>query len=469
MLQRTFACAARICTAVIPLAVPAAHVAAADAAPPPGRVLFDVDFTQGLGQLPPGAKVLGGEWRHGWRVTDNGQRLVLDPGRPVKNGRLEVTLTRYEVTNDAVAYLQPALNWRAVPVSIHELETLAKPTGVRADSFRIQVGNHEQPGNIQGVIRAGAQEEGGARWMQNFGRWSDWICDDRTPQTLALEWRNGIATVHDVTGKAWTAPKPAPLDALRYVALGGDNETIGSALGVRFLRARLIDLDLPPQFAAPPLRRRVVFDVDLTQGAAALPAAAAVLGGQWDEGWRVTGNQQRIVLDAGYPIRNGCLELKMTRKRTVQTAQKMNAFGLYEHAAIDQAGVHGDIFYVRIGMTEISQGVQGNVKAFGRVDTKPGDNLAHAGMHWEERFGKFADWVLDDKTPVTMKLEWKNGNAFLTEIKGRVLTCPNGCAGSIDALRYAVLGGDRYDGGGSLVGLRFLAAKLTDYDAPEVK
>ena len=429
---------------------PIAAVAASQAS----GVVFDVDFTQGLSRLPPGTKVLGGLWQEGWRVTDNGQRIVLDAGRSIRNGRLEVTMTRHDISSGAVAFLQPALHWRTMPVGLYELETLGKAVAAKGDSFRIQVGNHEQPRNIQGVVRARVKENGDWRWLQEYGKWTDWVCDDRAPMTVKLEWQDGAAILHDITGKTWPSPTTTELDNLRYVALGGDNETVGSSLGVRFLRARLIDYDQVGR-SEPPSRCRTVFDVDLKNGEDALPTASAVLGGQWDDGWRVTGNGQRIVLDAGYLIGNGRLEVTMTRKRAVQTAKKINVFGMYEHPAIDQSDLHGDIFYLRIGITEISQGRQGNVKAIGH------------GMAWEERFGKLADWVMDDKTPVTMKMEWKDGNALLTEITGRVLSCPDGCGRQMNALRYVVLGGDRYDGGGSLVGLRFLSVKLTDLDVPE--
>lgn len=54
----------------------------------------------------------------------------------------------------------------------------------------------------------------------------------------------------------------------------------------------------------------VVFDTDLTKGSAAFKGV--VRGGKWDRGWRVTGNDQRLVWDAGYPIRNGYFEFWLT-------------------------------------------------------------------------------------------------------------------------------------------------------------
>jgi hypothetical protein len=143
----------------------------------------------------------------------------------------------------------------------------------------------------------------------------------------------------------------------------------------------------------------------------------------------------------------------------------MNIVGIYEDPHIDQADDHGDIFYLRLGMSELASH-QGNVKAF--IREGPQDRGKEDGMMvWEQRFGKGEDWILDDKTPRTMKFRWQEGVGYLTEFGGTELACPSNCDNKLDRLRYVVLGGDRYDNGASLVGLRFLSAKLIDLDVPE--
>jgi hypothetical protein len=426
-----------------------------------GAVVFDVDFTKGLADMPAQGRVNGGEWRDGWRVTGRGQSIVLDAGYPIKNGVFELTVARADLSAGPVAFALPAWDRSAKVFGLYENAELAYAGAGPGDLFQWQVGSGERQREIQGVLRANTREQAKAwRWMQEYGKWSDWTNDDHTPLTVKFEWRDGKGVFTDFKGASWPCPKDchAQMDSLRYVALGTDQSAQGS-LGMRYLRARLTDLDKPEATQATRLRRQVVFDLDLTQGEDALPPQAVVLGGQWDNGWRVMANGQRLVLDPGYWIRNGSLEVTLTRKRGLIKGDKINVIGIYEDAAIDQADLHGDQFYLRLGMTEIGQAVQGNIKAF--IRERVGE---HYGMVWEERFGKADDWVLDDTTPKTVKFEWRNGAGTYTDVNGKTLACPDGCYGKLDRLRYVVLGGDRYDGGTVLTGTRFLRVKLTDFD-----
>jgi len=430
-----------------------------------GALILHADLTQGPGGLPPLAKVVGGHWRDGWLVTGNGQRIVFDAGYPIKNGRMEVTFVRWDVSGNPAAYAQP--DWDRVTklVSLYELPELGAPDAPPGDSFRVQVGDGERLRNIQGVLRANTKESERAwRWMQEYGKWTDWTSDDRTPMTMKFEWKDGKGVFTDITGKSFPCAKDcmSQMDALRYLVLGNDYSCQGSPLGVRFLSARLFDLDRPASAPVKAVRKRVVFDVDLTKGPDSLPAQSFVVGGEWGGGWRVTDNQQRIVLDPGYHIRNGEFEVTLTRKRARQKGDKINLFGIHEDPAIDQADVHGDIFYLRLGMTELTGGVQGNVKAFLKEE-----GSQQYGMVWERRFGKADDWAYDDQTPRTMKLRWQDGAGYLTDVNGKELACPEKCFGKLDALRYVFLGSDRYDNGNALIGTRFLKVKLTDLDVAE--
>jgi hypothetical protein len=421
-----------------------------------GAVVFQADFTKGPAGLPDCARVIGGgEWRAGWRVTNNGQRVVFDAGYPVKNGRFEATFTRWDVQSSEAAFAAPPLHAYTYPFALYEEE---KGGG---DSFKLEF-HRGAAENVQSAITGRVKEQAGGafRWNQKVGKWSDWVLDDTTPLKLQFEWRDGKASYRDSRNQVWPCPEDCMrnMNALRYMSLGADANGEWSLSGMRLLSATLVDFDLPEKAAEPrPAGRRVLFDVDLTKGPSALPAQSVALGGQWEDGWRVTANRQRIVMDPGYHIRNGSLEVTMTRKRAVQLAGKINGIGIYEDPAIDQVQKHGDIFYLRMGITD-----GGNVKAFVKRELKPGEGYAHTGLLWEQPHGKFTDWPLDDTTPATVKLEWKNGSGAWTTVKGEVLACPDNCAGELDRLRYVVLGGDRYDGGGSLIGLRFLRVVLTD-------
>ena len=56
---------------------------------------------------------------------------------------------------------------------------------------------------------------------------------------------------------------------------------------------------------------------------------------------------------------------------------------------------------------------------------------------------------------------------FVTDIKGQTLTCEEDGDRALDRLRFIAIGGDRYNGGPSLVGARFLSIRLEDLDAPK--
>jgi hypothetical protein len=479
-----------------PLYLAVLSISAACCADAPAGVLLDLDLTKGAAALPPSAKVTGGVWKGGWEVTDNGQRILLDAGSTVKNGALEVVFTRADITGGAKAYTLPPFLYNVKFVSVYEDATLGK-SGVPADGIRIQVANGERYSNRQAVVSARAKEQGTEKnslWGANVGKWSDYKLDGKSPMAVRLEWKDGTVTFTDVTG-AKTACKErcrAQIDALRYIALGGDSSSrsettaFPSAIGVRFLAARLVDLDkspagvpamdlarfakVPPQSQVeapsettpPTARKRVVFEADLTRGASSLPKGATVIGGAWENGWKVTANQQRIVVDPGYVIRNGMLEVTLSRVKAKLGGEKVDTFGIYEDSGMDHSDVHGDSIMLRIGRAEETQGVQGLLKAFTK-ERIPN----HFGETWREHFGEIDDWYANNGAPHTFKFEWRNGGGAFTDSKGNVVKCPKNCDGNLNAMRYVALGGDRYDGAASLIGATFLRVKLVDFDAPE--
>jgi hypothetical protein len=432
-------------------------------------VVFDLDFTTGAAALPKTAKVIGGEWRGGWVPTDNGQRIEIDAGREIRNGSLEVTFTRSNWSDDVRAYTLPEWFYNAKVINLFEKGDLS------GESIQFQVYSRQRIENNQAIVSGGG-------WQQKIGKWSDYVCDGRTPMTVRLEWKDGRVACTDVKGQTASGGKQPT--KLRYVALGGERRRPGSALGMRFLAARLIDLDqgaapaardwskakITPQKEVPlaaetvpaGARTRVVFDLDLTKGVSVLPKSAWVRGGQWEGGWRVTANRERIVLDPGYPIKNGALEVAFTRKDVPATAEKIDVVSVHETPNIDHTDLHGDAFVLRIGASETNMGLQAGIKTFSKERIP-----VHFGEGWGQRFGQHEDWVLDDKTPHRFRFEWRNGRMFFNDSKGRTFRCEKDCDNYLDRLRFVALGGDRYDGGPSLVGARFLRVKLEDFDAPE--
>jgi hypothetical protein len=199
-------------------------------------------------------------------------------------------------------------------------------------------------------------------------------------------------------------------------------------------------------------REQVLMDIDLTQGDA---GSGVVTGGKFEGGWRVTSrNGERIVFDAGRPLANGYLEVRYTMSRPPHAAPpaKIQWVGLYEEPSLSQAVSSGDIFYARAGEPGYKFA---RVKAYGRKFDK---------NEWENDVGLAEQWVTDDRTPQTVRLEWKGGRAIFIDPAGKSHACSRKlCTPQfpIDKLRYAVIGSDRYTDV-SLEGIRFLHVKLAE-------
>jgi hypothetical protein len=206
----------------------------------------------------------------------------------------------------------------------------------------------------------------------------------------------------------------------------------------------------PPE---PKFQEEVVFDVDLTQGNA---GPGQVTGGKWEGGWRVTSRKgERIVFDAGHPLPAGRLEVTYTMSKPPHQPpdEKIEFVGLYEEPSLSQEKSSGDIFYARAGEARYKYA---RVKAFGRKFDK---------QEWENDVGRPEDWVTDDKTVQTVKLEWKLGRAIFHDVHDKIHACPKKLCGGkypIDRLRYVALGSDAYTNA-SLEGIRFLHVKLVEY------
>jgi hypothetical protein len=222
-------------------------------------------------------------------------------------------------------------------------------------------------------------------------------------------------------------------------------------------------------------KQGLLFDIDLTKGPKALPSQAKVTGGKWDKGWRTTGGaQERIVLDPGYQIKNGIFEVSFTASQLpwrelpktpppnspANRTKKLNFVGLHEDAGLSQCSnswpcppnTHGDIYYIRTGSED-----NGFSLAKAHMKATEEDKTV-----WETEYGMPSDWVTDDKTVMTVKLEWKNGTAIFHDVKGKQNMCQK-CNGNIDNLRFAFVGSDNYSWY-SPKGLRFLKLKFIDYD-----
>jgi hypothetical protein len=199
-----------------------------------------------------------------------------------------------------------------------------------------------------------------------------------------------------------------------------------------------------------------VVDVDLTKGKPA-DKRLTVEGGAWERGWRVAGDLDRLVIDAGYEIKNGYFEVVVARKGGVAFAdgqRKRNWMGLF--ACPDMNQCPGG--YARAG----AEGY-----AFSKAEIF---SSKQANTICEKKFGEYADWVMDDKTGHTVRAEVRNGVMTWTNKVGD-RTGQTACGDEVQTVthfRYATVGGILTEKKGwhhgSLVGLRVLRATIVDYD-----
>ena len=205
--------------------------------------------------------------------------------------------------------------------------------------------------------------------------------------------------------------------------------------------------------SSAPTEHRIL-DLDLTKGPPPADPRLRIEGGEWDRGWRVVGDLDRILFDAAYDIRNGYFEVTVTRRGSLTLEpRKRNWMGFSASQFFTQApgafARSGDPMY-----------------DFSKAEFCASSQSATIA---EKKFGKVEDWVLDDKTTITVR----------AEVRNNVMTWSNSNGGSTSAgsaeqpisfVRYAVVGGilDHRLGwhSGSMVGLRVLRMTVVDYDKP---
>lgn len=193
---------------------------------------------------------------------------------------------------------------------------------------------------------------------------------------------------------------------------------------------------------------------DLTKGAPA-DQRFTVSGGQWDKGWRVTSDLDRVAIDAGYAIRNGYLEVVVARHGGITfTERKRNWIGLFACQEMNQCPGG----YARAG---------GEGYAFSKAEifsSKQPNTIC------DNKFGEYVDWVMDDKTEHTVRAEIRHNVMTWTSKTGdkKGETACGNEAQPVTHFRYATIGGILTEKKGwhhgALVGLRVLRAIIIDYD-----
>ena len=200
----------------------------------PVRVLVQHDLTKGK-PAGPGITVRGGAWDGGWEVTGDRDRILVDTGRDIRSGFLEVTVTR-----------RGALEFESGRHKRNWLGLFASPEG------------HQSPG---GYARAGGKTYGFSKaeifssarantiCEKKFGAAEDWTLDGKTEHTVRAEihrnrmtWRLGAGTL------THCGDDSQPVTHFRYAMLGGLLDQIhgwhhGSLIGLKVLRFRIVSTE----------------------------------------------------------------------------------------------------------------------------------------------------------------------------------------------------------------------------------
>ena len=207
-------------------------------------------------------------------------------------------------------------------------------------------------------------------------------------------------------------------------------------------------------FAASGFAQNKLLELDLTKGPPN-DSRVKVEGGKWDNGWRVVGDLDRIVVDLGLDVQNGYVEVVVTRSGRLEfpddIGRKRNWMGVFGCLAMNQCSGG----YARTGAAMYD---------FSKAEIFASNQSLTIA---EVKFGKMSDWKMDDQTEHVVRAEVKNG----------VMTWTNNAGGKASAgdakhpvthFRFATFGGilDRKDGwhSGSLVGLRVKKISVMDYD-----
>jgi hypothetical protein len=222
----------------------------------------------------------------------------------------------------------------------------------------------------------------------------------------------------------------------------------------------------------------VVFDNDLTKGKSAFTGLEK--GGKWENGWWVTDKEQRLVWDAGYPVKNGYFEFYLTSTTPPASPMITRPDGKLDRPDVHWTGISGvpelkflrHVFGLRLGQVREGDGVGhgwSKLVVLGKnnnIDTEKAEVVA----------GNYALWkrMSDGKQVIYFKLEWKNGLASLYLPDGSRKQNPTrgqrGNEVKITDLRYAWVGGCDDEAPNTLkhsfAGMRFLRARMVDIDKP---
>lgn len=294
-------------------------------------VLVDLDLTRGSAGT---GMVTGGKWDRGWRTTGaKGERIVFDAGRPLANGRFEITFTADELPwksqegkiNYAGLHEDPSLSQNA-----HAGDLLYARTG--GPQYRFS------------CVKAAGRRFDRSEYEPRLGKAEDWIADGKTEMTLVLEWRDGVPVVTLPTGERTVFPRDViggdtPVDELRYVFLGSDRFTDLTVKGLCFKRVKLVDFGAQVDSPTPTMLR--VSDNGRTVIDASGRPVFLLADTAWSLAMRMTREDAEAYLRQRRTQRfNAVTFVLFTPGRTELATKRVNAYG--DAAFVDGANGKAD-------------------------------------------------------------------------------------------------------------------------------
>jgi hypothetical protein len=208
-----------------------------------GETVLELDFTKG----PPEdqrIQVQGGQWREGWNVVGDTDRILIDLVRDVRDGYVEAVVARKGSLN----FADRKRNWLGV---------FASPAGHQS------VGGYARAGaELYGFSKAEifASTQSATICEKKFGETSDWILDGKTEHVVRVEVRNNQMTWSNGKQSATCGSDAQPVNYFRWIMLGGvlDRKTAwhhGSLVGLRVLGVKVFD-NRPAAREHPPVRSK---------------------------------------------------------------------------------------------------------------------------------------------------------------------------------------------------------------------
>ena len=178
-------------------------------------VVLDWDLRT-LPVIPGDGDITGGYFDGGWTVTGPDDQVVLDLGKPISDGKLQIQI-------DSVAPLpviSEDLNW----VGLHEAPQLSQFYG-QGDMDIFYLRTLATYGSFVSVrLFTAVNDE--RIWHRNVGNYGWWADNDRFPRNMTLEWgANGVAYIDEnkVVRCRGNICRDGRVNMLRYLFLGRDN------------------------------------------------------------------------------------------------------------------------------------------------------------------------------------------------------------------------------------------------------